>query len=452
VIHATDTSGDLFGHPKGLTVLFATEMWERFSYYGMRALLVLYMVEHLLEPQNTARVVGLSALKQGLEALFGPLAPQPLASLIYGLYTGLAYLMPIFGGLLADRWLGRRATVVLGAALMVAGHLMMAYEPLFLLALFSLVCGNGAFKPNISTQVGELYARDDSRRDRAYSIFYVGINIGAFFSPLICGTLGETAGWRYGFASAGVGMSIALAIYLSGRRFLPPETSPRPAPLSVARNYPPVRRSLLALALLFAPAAMFWAAYEQQGNTIALWAERHTDRSVDLLLARSDIPVTWFQAVNPLMIFLFTPPLVSLWARQARLGREPSTTGKLSLGCFGLALGYLVMALAAWTSSGVKAHWLWLIAFFAIITIAELYFSPIALSLVSRIAPEHSRSLAMGLWLTTSFAGNLLSGWLGGYWSSLSSVAFFAMIAAVAAAAGTLIAALRRPIERLLDA
>src|SRR5499427_7087041 len=219
----TVTSRDLFGHPRGLTFLFSTEMWERFSYYGMRALLVLYMVKYLLLPGNTEGVVGLATLKSGLEWMFGPLGIQPFSSHIYGLYTGLVYLTPVFGGMLADRVLGQHRTIVLGAAMMAIGHFMMAFESLFLLALTMLILGNGAFKPNMSAQVGGLYARGDPRRDRAYSIFYVGINLGAFLAPLVCGTLGEQLGWHYGFTAAGVGMTIALAIYLYAMPALPPD-------------------------------------------------------------------------------------------------------------------------------------------------------------------------------------------------------------------------------------
>ena len=205
---------DIFGHPRGLSYLFATEMWERFSYYGMRALLVLYMVKFLLDPQRAGTVIGLASFRTALETIFGPLGTQPLASQIYGFYTGLVYLTPIFGGLLADRVLGQRRTVIIGATLMAIGHFMMAFEQLFLFALGFLILGNGAFKPNISTQVGSLYAPGDRRRDRAFSIFYVGINLGAFLAPLVCGTLGEEIGWHYGFAAAGVGMTLGLVIYL----------------------------------------------------------------------------------------------------------------------------------------------------------------------------------------------------------------------------------------------
>src|ERR1700744_3258613 len=215
------SKGDIFGHPRGLTFLFATEMWERFSYYGMRALLVLYMTKYLLLPGHSGSVAGLDGARHAPEDIFGPLDVQPLSSQIWGFYTGLVYFTPIFGGLLADRVLGRRRTVVIGAALMAIGHFMMASERLFLFALLALILGSGAFKPNISTQVGGLYAPGDHRRDRAYSIFYVGINVGAMLAPLVCGTLGEEVGWHWGFAAAGVGMTIALVIYLYASPMLP---------------------------------------------------------------------------------------------------------------------------------------------------------------------------------------------------------------------------------------
>ncbi len=409
----------------------------------MRALLVLYMVEYLLKPERLDAALGLAGLKQGLEAVLGPLAPQPLASQIYGLYTGLVYLTPILGGLLADRFLGRTRTIALGAAMMVSGHFMMADERLFLIALLLIAFGCGAFKPNISTQVGELYAPGDARRDRAYSIFYVGINIGAFFAPLVCGTLGETVGWHYGFAAAGVGMAIGLGAYLSGRAYLP--TQSRPA---APRESAPFRRALLSILLLFPSSTLFWAAFEQQGNTIALWASQFTDRSVDFFGWRADIPVTWFQAFNPLMIFLFTPPLVAFWGRLARQGREPSTLRKMAFGCLGLALSYGVMALAA--SQGVeKASWLWLLAYFVVITLSELHFSPIALSLVSRLAPEGSRSALMGAWFTSMFLGNLLAGWLGGFWSGITRVNFFLLMAGLGVAGAVFVEAARRPLGDL---
>src|SRR5215831_9861454 len=249
---------DLFGHPRALTFLFATEMWERFSYYGMRALLVLYMVKLLLLPGHADNVIGLGALRYLFESMSGPLGVQPFSSHIYGLYTGLVYLTPVFGGMLADRVLGQHRTILLGAALMAAGHFMMAFEPLFLIALTTLILGNGAFKPNMSAQVGGLYAPGDRRRDRAYSIFYVGINLGAFLAPLVCGTLGETLGWHFGFTAAGVGMTIALVIYLCAIPTLPPDELHQA--IATGTEHAPLTRSewrgILALLVLFIPTTL----------------------------------------------------------------------------------------------------------------------------------------------------------------------------------------------------
>jgi POT family proton-dependent oligopeptide transporter len=445
---AARAKADLFGHPRALTFLFATEMWERFSYYGMRALLVLYMVKYLFAPEHVEGVIGLAGLKRLLEIPFGPLDPQPLASQIYGLYTGLVYLTPIFGGLLADRVLGHRRTVVIGASLMAIGHFMMAFEPLMLFALAFLILGNGAFKPNMSAQVGELYPEGDPRRDRAYSIFYVGINLGAFLAPLVCGTLGERAGWHFGFGAAGVGMLIGLAVYLAASPLLPPDR------VGAAQTHAPLTRAewraIGALLLLFVPTTFFWATYEQQGNTIALWADANTDRTIALAGSTVEIPTTWFQAFNPFMIFAFTPLVVALWARQAERGREPATITKMALGCFGVTLANLIMAGAALHAGGGKASWLWLLGYFVVLTVGELYISPIGLSLVSKVAPVRILSMMMGVWLATSFTGGFMAGWLGTFWSSMDKAHFFLMIAAIAGAAGVVIAALGRPLRTIL--
>ncbi len=436
-IAAADKS-ELFGHPRALPYLFGTEMWERFSYYGMRALLVLYMVKYLFDPARVEHVIGLAALHRGLESVFGPLSTQAFASQIYGLYTGLVYLTPIFGGLIADRLLGQRRMVVTGALLMALGHFMMAFEPLFLFALTALILGNGAFKPNISTQLGSLYAHGDPRRDRAFSIFYVGINIGAFFSPLVCGTLGEEVGWHYGFAAAGVGMTIGLVIYLMATPTLPSDAfaaKTAKAPLTRAD-----KRAILALMALIIPVSLFWSTYEQQGNTLVLWLDGHTDRTVNLLVTSFEIPVTWFQAFNPFMIFAFTPLIVGLWRWQGP--HEPSTVVKMAIGCALNAASYLVLALAAWIAGGAPSSWLWVFVYFVIITVGELYLSPTGLSLVTKVAPASMLSLMMGLWLASDFIGNLLVGYLGTFWSSMAPAPFFLMLAGIAAAAGVLIALL----------
>jgi proton-dependent oligopeptide transporter, POT family len=435
--------GDWFGHPRGLAFLFATEMWERFSFYGMRALLVLYMVEYLLKSPQAGHVAGLATFKSALESVFGPLAIQPLASQIYGFYTGLVYLTPIFGGLLADRVLGQRRTVILGAALMAIGHFLMAFEHLFLLALLFLIFGSGCFKPNISTQVGSLYGEGDRRRDRAFSIFYVGINLGAFFSPLVCGTLGEEVGWHYGFAAAGVGMTIGLAIYLAATPSLPKDAfAKRQAAAPLA---PKDWRSIGAILVLIAPVSLFWATYEQQGNTIVLWASQYTDRH---LVGSLEIPVTWFQAFNPFMIFAFTPFIVALWRRQG--AREPSTVMKMAIGLFLNAASWLIMLAAAHVAGPGKASWLWLFAFFVVITVGELYLSPTSLSLVTKVAPAHLLSLMMGVWLATNFIGDFLAGYIGTFWSSMTKDGFFLMLAAISAAAGLAITLLHRPLHGVL--
>jgi POT family proton-dependent oligopeptide transporter len=445
---ASPPGGDLFGHPRGLAFLFAAEMWERFSYYGMRSLLVLYMVNALFTVGADQNPLGLVELKAALEAVFGPLAAQPLASHIYGLYGGLVYATPLIGGLLADRVLGRHRTVVLGGLLMAAGHFMMAFRPLFLLALLLLILGNGAFKPNISAQVGALYGAGDARRDRGYSIFYVGINLGAFVAPLVCGVLGTWFGWPYGFAAAGVGMLIGLAIYLSGLPSLPPE--PRRAAAEQGALTRGDWRAVLTLLAVFVPVVLFSAAYEQQGNTIALWADR-ADRTVDLLVWRGEIPTPLFQSFNPLLIFLLTPLVVALWTWQAERDREPAEATKMALGCVAVALSYLLMAGVAWRTGAGQASWLWLFGYFALITLGELFVVPVGLSLVARVAPRQAVSVMMGAWFGIGFVGNLLGGWLGSYWSRLDKPTFFLILAALACVASVVLWALGSALRAALD-
>jgi POT family proton-dependent oligopeptide transporter len=441
---AAEPQPELFGHPRALGFLFATEMWERFSYYGMRALLVLYMVKYLLLPAQAGNVLGLASFKSALEAVFGPLDVQPFASQIYGFYTGLVYLTPILGGLLADRVLGQRRTVILGAALMAIGHFTMAFEHLFLLALTLLILGNGCFKPNISTQVGSLYAPGDRRRDRAFSIFYVGINLGAFLAPLVCGTLGENYGWHYGFAAAGVGMTTGLVVYLLATPKLPRDAfAKREAHAPLARRD---WQAIGAILVLMLPVSLFWATYEQQGNTIVLWASDFTDRHVT---AGFEIPVTWFQALNPFMIFAFTPFIVALWRRQG--AREPSTVMKMSIGLFLNAASWLIMVAAARATGTGQASWLWLFCYFVVITVGELYLSPTSLSWVTKVAPASVLSMMMGLWLATSFIGNFLAGYIGTFWSSMAKGDFFLLLALISAAAGLIIALLARPLRSIVQ-
>jgi proton-dependent oligopeptide transporter, POT family len=433
-------SADFLGHPRGLAVLFATEAWERFSYFGNAALLVLYMTKYLFEPDRLDAVLGFAAIGAALEFLFGKLEPQPLASQLFGFYTGLAYCSPIAGGLLADRLLGHRRTVIIGGVLMAIGHFLMTFEALFVLALLFLILGIGTFKPNISGQVGTLYLPDDHRRDRAYSIFYVGINIGAFLAPLVCGTLAVEWGWHYGFAAAGCGMLISLAIYLCGARNLPAEEAGRGEPSTAERRRldSDERRSMLALVGITAMVALFWAAYDQQGNTILLWAEDFTNRSVEFAIWRGNIPSAWFLALNPLFIFLFTPLLVRRWARQAERGTEPKPTVKMAFGCLCLALANIAMASAAWGLAD-KASPAWLIAYFALATLGELHVAPIGLALISKLAPLRALSMMMGIWFAATLPADILAGFLGGFWSTMTKAHFFLLIGGVAGVASALL-------------
>jgi POT family proton-dependent oligopeptide transporter len=440
----------ILGHPAGLFVLFFTEMWERFSYYGMRSLLVLYMVDHLfLHPEAGRRVLGLGLVKGWLEAILGPLGPQPLSSQIYGLYTAFVYLTPFFGGMLADRVIGQRRAVILGAVLMAIGHFLMAVESLFFPALLFLILGNGAFKPNISTQVGSLYPQGDPRRDRAFTIFYIGINLGAFFSPLVCGTLGQRLGWHYGFGAAGVGMVAGLCLYLFGQRTLAPDLLMRKEGRPCAKE--PLtrdeRRRVFALVLLCALNIIFWGIYEQQGNTLQLWADRNTNWNFFGL----DVPSTWFQALNPFLIFLLAPLLNIFWYRQSRRGSEPSSIRKMALGCFLAGASYLVMILAAHgTGPGERGSVAWLIGTVFILTVGELYLSPIGLSFVTKVAPARIASMMMGVWFLSSFFGNYLSGFLGVFWERMPREAFFLLLMILGIGGGVAIWLIGRSLERIV--
>lgn len=443
----------LFGHPRGLTFLFTTEMWERFSYYGMRALLVLYLTKYLFLTGHVEHVLFYPQVKAFYEMMFGPLGVQPLSSLIYGTYTGLIYATPWLGGWVADNFIGQRKAAIIGIVMMAFGHFMMASEGLLFPALTLLIFGGGFFKTNTSAQVGMLYQPGDERRDRAYSIYYVGTNLGAFVAPLVAGTLGEELGWHYGFGAAGVGMIVALATYLWGWKYLPAEglkqkteKAPR-QPLTHAEW-----KSVGALILLIIPLTLWWACYEQQGNIIALFADANTDRRLIPGLIDWQIPVTWFQAFNPFIIFAFTPFVIALWTSQARSLREPNSMFKIAIGCVLLALSYVVMAFAAWHGGSGQISWLWLLAFFLLITIGEIYLSPISMSLYSKIAPARIISLMFAANFAPNFlGGGFMQGWLGTYWERMQHPQFFLMIAGIGFISGAIIWAMEKPLRPFLQ-
>ncbi len=442
---------EFLGHPRGLFVLFLTEMWERFSYYGMRSLLVLYMVNFLfIQPDVGQRVLGFNAVKGLLESIFGPLAVQPLSSQIYGLYTGFVYFTPFFGGLLADRVLGQRRTVVVGGVLMAIGHFLMASERLFFPALMFLILGNGCFKPNISTQVGLLYPPGDQRRDRAFSIFYVGINLGAFLSPLVCGTLGQKVGWHWGFAAAGVGMVMGLVFYLMNQKHLAPDVLAQRRSDARPKKEPLTREEWLrvgAIVVACVIVAAFWAVYEQQGNTLQLWADQNTNWTFFGLT----IPSTWYQSFNPFMIFLFTPVLTAFWAWQASRKQEPSSIQKMAIGCILLGLGFIVMIVATQgMAPDARRSVLWLAGSTLVFTFGELYLSPIGLSFVTKVAPARIVSMMMGVWFLANFIGNYMTGYLGTFWEKIPHQQFFVLMMGIGVTAGLLLFAMSKPLDKIV--
>jgi POT family proton-dependent oligopeptide transporter len=446
-----------FGHPSGLTYLFGTEMWERFSYYGNRVLLPIYLTGYLLLPGHAEHILGYDTMKHFFEWLRGgQLGIQPLQSMIYATYTALVYFTPLVGGFLADRWFGRRYTVVVGGLLMACGQFLMMSEGLFYVALLFMIVGNGGFKPNISTQVGGLYKPGDHRIDRAYSIFYVGINVGSLLGQTICGFLGEEVAWRYGFGAAGVGMLVGTVIYLFALRVLPSDVPSRDAPTkaaAVARE-PFSRDDWIAmgiLILLFIPGCLFWATYEQSGNVIEIWTRDYVDRVVSLGSWSFTIPVTTLQNVNPFFIFTMTPLVLMLWTRQNRGSKEPSAVTKMALGCALISMSYLFLAGVQHMAGTGKVNWAFSIVYFWILTIGELYFSPIGLSLYAKAAPPQIAGFMMAVFLATSSPGNFLAGYLGSYWSGMDKIHFFLMIAAIIGFAAPVIFLFKFPIERVLE-
>jgi POT family proton-dependent oligopeptide transporter len=401
-----------FGQPRGLAILFLTEMWEKFSFFGMRTLLVYYMTKQLL--------IG-----------------QEHASLIYGLYAACAYLTPIAGGYIADRWLGTRRAVIAGGAIMSLGHFMMASEALFLPALATIALGNGLFLPNLPSQIHGLYADQDPRRGPAYNLYYAGINLGAFFAPLICGTLGEVYGWHFGFGAAGIGMLLGLLIYVSGARYLPPDT-PRVADKNASERGDGIRQMMLLVTIALV-VVVFRGAYEQIGNTFAIWADQGVDRRISAGLT---IPMTWFQSLNPMFVFLLTPVLVIWWTRAGRRGRDPSPLVKMAMGAALVALAYLMLALVLSAHAGVVS-WMWAVLFVFLLTAGELFILPTGLALFGQLAPRRFAATVMALWFLGSFGGNLLAGVLGSLWTSLGASSFFMLMGGVAALSAVLLLLIR---------
>ena len=426
------------GHPKGLFVLFFAEMWERFSFYGMRALLVLYMTGALMYGEDHAYST-------------------------YGAYLGLVYATPLLGGMLADRLLGSRKAIVIGGCLMIMGHFAMAIETKFFFyaALSLIVAGNGFFKPNISTIVGSLYAQDDPRRDSAFTIFYMGINLGAMLAPLVCGIIGQTYGWGWGFSLAGVGMVFGQLVFLWGKRWLgdaglPPNPEKLKEPVlgflpkswlvylgivcfvplcaymlihplgvehwmlkvlgpivglymlfEIARAKPGERGKIVVILVLICFSITFWACFEQAGSSMTVFTDKHVDKTV----LGWEVPASVFQSINPFFILMLAPLFSWLWVALGRANKNPSSPLKFSLGLFQLALGFVMMVIGAKSASngGLSSIW-WVILAYFFHTTGELCLSPVGLSAVTRLAPARLVGLMMGMWFMSNAFAGVLSG------------------------------------------
>lgn len=433
-----------FGHPKGLAYIVFTEAWERFSFYGMQALLILYMATHLFLPENAGNVAAFETFRGVFESVFGPLSVQALSSQVFGVYVGLVYFSPVIGGLVGDRLLGRTNAVLLGALFMATGHFLMAFEASFLIALMALILGSGLLKGNLAAQVGGLYDKSDKRRDSGYSIYVLSINVGAFIAPLVCGTLGELYGWHYGFGAAGIGMLIGLAVYLSGRGHLPDDT------ISRREHRPKLVKGdgvvILAILAMLALTSLYWTAQSQVWNAYPLWLRTDVDRSVFGL----DVPVTWFQSLDSLAVLVLAPLVLWYWRRQSDRDAEPADLYKLAIGCGVFASAFVLLGLGDLLSGDGPVSLIWPTIFHFVCAIGFLYVGPIALALTSRAAPDSVNSMMVGSYYLAIFVGGLFSGWLARFYEQMSASGFWLMHAAIVGAAAVLILALRPVLSRLM--
>jgi proton-dependent oligopeptide transporter, POT family len=423
-------------------VLFFTELWERFAYYGMRSLLILYLID------TSNGGLGWS---------------QEQASRLYGWFNGLAYLTPVAGGWLADRFLGTNRSLIIGGALISLGHFTLASAApgYFYAGLALIVVGTGFFKPNAYTMVGQLYRAGDARRDPGFTLYYMGINLGAFFGPLICAWFAANPryGWSYGFAVAGVGMLVGLLFYVwtKGDRLrgvgLPPAERPHSAstgPWSDLTSEE--RRRILALGITTVFVVFFWLAFEQVGSSLNVFAAQRTDRAIagglGRILPGGEIPAAWFQAVNPLFVLLLAPLMATLWHR---LGpRAPSSPAKMALGLILLGAAYVVMVVAAGRSDeGLKVSPWFLVAFYFVYTLGELCFLPVGISFVTQTAPAKLASMLMGLWFTANFIANLAGGYVAGMAGRMEQADFFLIFVVSCVTAGGLFWLLVPTINRL---
>ena len=437
-----------FGHPRGLAYLAFTELWERFSYYGMTALLALYLGKQLLLPGHAEHVLGLGALRSLFE-FRGPMSDQAFASLIYGWYGGLVYFTPILGGWIADRFLGAKRTVTLGALLMSAGHIAMSFDASFLVALAMLILGSGCLKGNISAQVGSLYPKEaESLRERGFTIFSTGINIGAVVGPLATGAVAAIYGWHAGFALAAVLMLVALVIYLAGQRHLPdPEIARRKRQQQPAMT-PAERKRTWALIGLIVLTILPSIAYPMIWNIGIVWVDQYASLGTPF----GTVPASWFNSVDAFASILAAAPLVALWAWQARRGTEPGGIIKVAIGSAIIGASALLMAAGSLgLQEGEKTSVLWALAGFFGMGVAFMWYWPVTLALVSKAAPAKVNSTLMGGAFLAMFVGSTTMGWVGSFYDQMSPAAFWTLDAAIGFAGALIAFLLHRPLSRILS-
>ena len=437
-----------FGHPAGLGWLSFCELWERFSYYGMQALLVLYLTNYLFLPQNIGHVAGIDAVRGFIERATGPRSPQQLASAVFGLYAGLVYLTPLFGGLLADRLLGRTKTIVIGACLMALGHFLMAFEASFFVALVCLLIGVGCFKGNIAAQVGELYAPGDKRRASAFQIFMLAVQLAVILAPIVCGTLGEKVAWHW------VGMLIGLVVYLAGRRWLPPEQPPgrRGDAVQAAQARPGMtgaEKARLVLLVALIPVLMLSIVGNQQfNNAFPLWSQKY----MDLVLFGWQVPVTWLQAVDAFVSTGTMVASIAFWRWWSVRRREPDELTKMALGSL-LAAGapaLLIIAAGLIDTTHEKVSFVWTLGYTIVNDLGFANVLPVGLALYSRVAPKRLEGLMLGMYYLHLFLANTFVGWLAGFLETMPGREFWGLHAALVAGAGVLLLMCRVVFGRLL--
>lgn len=430
-----------FGHPAGLGFLAGTELWERFSFYSMQGLLMLYMTKYLLVDGNSAKVAGLGIYRSVLEGIFGPMTDLALAAQTFGLYSGMILVTPLVGAWLGDRVLGRTRTITAGALLMSAGHLTMAVESLFLLALLLLILGGGLFISNLAAQIGGLYSPEDTRRTRAFGVYLMAVNVGALAAPLIAGTLGEKVGWHYGFGAAGIGMLIGLVTYLSGRRHMPPDR--------IAKGEKPARLtsrqwlSVSGLIMLLAPKLFFFAAVQQAYGIMLVWADTGVDRTV----GGFEIPVTWIGTADGVLTILGVLFANWVWARLAARGREPMDIRKVGIANIIAASSFLVIAALA--TLPIVPLWGWLL-FYVVLAFSYGWNDPPSKALIARYAPPAVNGTMFAISSLSGALGFFLLGWLGRFYEPLGPAKYFLLTASLPVTGAILLILFAGPLERLL--